>query len=178
MAGLKFRVLLDSQDKTEVFRDILIADSDNFESFYRAIVDAYQFSQEQMASFYVSNNQWDKGHEIALFDMSFGDDADQEIPDVMSTSLMRDYVESKDQKFILVHDFMRMWIFLIELIEYQEATPAKPTVKLSVGNAPSETSRTSDELQFETEPSEFDDEEDEDAFGFNDFEDSYDEYDY
>lgn len=174
MAGLKFRVLLDSKDKAEVFRDILISDSDNLESFYRAIVDAYQFSQEQMASFYVSNDQWDKGHEIALFDMSFGDD-DQRIPDVMSTTTVEEFIEAKDQKFILVHDFMRMWIFLIELIGYQEETPDRPTVKLSVGNAPSEESRSSDELQFDsdsTNPGE--DDEDEDEFGFNDFEDEYD----
>ncbi len=177
MAGLKFRVLLDSQDKTEIFRDILIADSDNLESFYRAIVDAYQFSHEQMASFYVSNNQWDKGHEIALFDMSFGDD-DQTIPDVMSTTTVEEFIEVKDQKFILVHDFMRMWIFLIELIGYEEATPERPRVTLSVGNAPAEASKTSDELLFETE-SDFDEEdEDEDEFGFNEFDDSYDQYDY
>jgi hypothetical protein len=174
MAGLKFRVLLDSQDKTEVFRDILISDSDNLESFYRAIVDAYQFSQEQMASFYVSNDQWDKGHEIALFDMSFGDD-DQKIPDVMSSTTVEEFIEAKDQKFILVHDFMRMWIFLIELIGYQEATPERPIVKLSVGNAPSEESKTSDELQFDTDSTDpGDDEEEEDEFGFNDFDDQYD----
>ena len=173
MAGLKFRVLLDSQDKAEVFRDILIADNDNLESFYRAIVDAYQFSHEQMASFYVSNNEWDKGHEIALFDMSFGDD-DQRIPDVMSTTTVEEFIEVKDQKFILVHDFMRMWIFLIELIGYQEETPERPTVKLSVGNAPAEDSKEGDILQFETDSENPDEDEEEDEFGFNDFEDQYD----
>lgn len=35
MPGLKFRVLLDSDKKEEVFRDILIADTDNFESFIK-----------------------------------------------------------------------------------------------------------------------------------------------
>jgi len=172
MAGLKFRVLLDSQDKTEVFRDILIADSDNLENFYRAIVDAYHFSQEQMASFYVSNDEWVKGPEIALFDMSFGE-SDQEVPRVMSTTTIGELIESKDQKLILVHDFMRMWIFLIELIGYEEATPERPSVKLSVGNAPAEESKESDGLQFETDSTELDFNE-EDEFGFDDFEDQYD----
>jgi len=112
-----------------------------------------------------------KGPEIALFDMSFGE-SDQDTPQVMSTSIIRDFIESKDQKFILVHDFMRMWIFLIELIDYEEATPERPSVKLSVGNAPAEESKSSDELQFDTEMTDFDD--DEDEFGFNDFEDQYD----
>ena len=74
MAGLKFRVLLDSKDKAEVFRDILIRDNDNFESFYQAILNSYHFENNQMASFYMSNDQWDKGHEINLMDMSYGDD--------------------------------------------------------------------------------------------------------
>ena len=37
MPGLKFRILLDSKDKQEVFRDILIKDTDNFESFFSGI---------------------------------------------------------------------------------------------------------------------------------------------
>ena len=38
MPGLKFRVLLDSEKKEEVVRDILISDMDNFESLYNAIL--------------------------------------------------------------------------------------------------------------------------------------------
>ena len=69
MAGLKFRVLLDSKDKNEVFRDILISDKADFELFYKAILDAYGFSSDQMASFYMSNYSWDKWFEISLYDM-------------------------------------------------------------------------------------------------------------
>lgn len=175
MAGLKFRVLLDSIDKSEVFRDILIRDNDNFESFYIAILDAYNFSNDQMASFYMSNNQWDKGHEISLFDMSYDEDPEQILPSVMRTSMMHSYVKEADQKMILVHDFIRMWIFLIELIGVEENDPEHPKTVLSVGNAPSEESRSGEEdsLQFETE---FEEDEDEDEFGFGDFESDYEDY--
>ena len=173
MAGLKFRVLLDTNDKNEIFRDILIADSADFETLYRSILDAYQFSDDQMASFYMSNDNWDKGHEISIFDMGFGEDPDQIMPSVMKTSILGNYIQEEDQKLILGHDFIRMWIFLIELIEVSVETPETPKVVLSVGNAPAETSKTGEEdILFETE-SEFDDEE-EDEFGFGDFEDSYD----
>jgi hypothetical protein len=176
MAGLKFRVLLDSSDKTEVFRDILISDNDNFESFYKAILDAYHFSDDQMASFYMSNENWDKGHEISLFDMAFGEDPTQILPSVMRTSMMANYVKEPDQKIILVHDFIRMWIFLIELIGYEQEGPETPKLVLSVGNAPAEESKSGDdEIQFETES---DMDEDEDEFGFGEFEGGYDDYDY
>jgi len=174
MAGLKFRVLLDTSDSNEIFRDILLDENTDFETFYRAILDAYQFSDDQMASFYMSNENWDKGHEISIFDMAFGEDPDQILPSVMKTSIISNYIQDEDQKIILVHDFIRMWIFLIELIEVQETAPENPKVVLSVGNAPAEASKTGEEeITFETE-SEFDGDEDEDEFGFNDFEDAYD----
>jgi hypothetical protein len=98
MAGLKFRVLLDSKDKNEVFRDILISDQDNFESFYKAILNAYNFSSNQMASFYMSNESWDKGFEISLLDMSFDEDSSQILPGVMSTSKIDKFIQVSDQK--------------------------------------------------------------------------------
>lgn len=179
MPGFKFRVLLDSSDN-EVFRDILISDNDNFESFYKAILQAYHFNGDQMASFYMSNDNWDRGHEISLFDMAFDEDPAEILPSVMRTSMLSNYVKEEDQRIILVHDFMRMWIFLIELIGVVQETPERPTVVLSVGNAPAESSRTGEEdLLFETE-GDFD-EEDEDEFGFDEFEGfdgSYDDYEY
>jgi hypothetical protein len=177
MAGLKFRVLLDSKDTEEVFRDIVISDGADFESFYRSILNAYNFSGDQMASFYMSNLNWDKGFEISLFDMTFGEDPDQILPAVMSESTIREYIAEPNQRIILVHDFLRMWIFLIELIEVVKDTPEEPQVALSVGNAPDENSKSSedDSLRFETD-SEIEEEEDE--FGFGEFEDGYDDYDF
>ena len=74
MPGLKFRVLLDSDKNEEVFRDILIANDADFETFYRSIMSAFSFSGDQMASFYVSNDSWDKGHELSLLDMTYDDE--------------------------------------------------------------------------------------------------------
>lgn len=177
MAGLKFRVLLDSKDKNEVFRDILVPDNENFENFYLAIKAAFDFEQDQMASFYMSNDNWDKGFEISLFDMAQGESTEEILPGVMNSAILRDYVQDSDQRMILVHDFINIWIFLIELIEIQEETPEGIFLALSVGDSPDENSKESfsENLTFETE-SEMD--EDDDEFGFNDFEDEYDEYNY
>ncbi len=173
MPGLKFRVLLDSKEKNEIFRDILISDSDNFESFYKAILNAYKFNEDQMASFYMSNDNWDKGYEISLFDMSFGEDDSQILPGIMSESTIREYIQDPDQKMILVHDFLRMWMFLIELIDIEKEEPSIPKIVLSVGDAPKEDSKPmeNEDLQFETESELGDD--DEDEFDFGEFDDYY-----
>jgi len=172
MAGLKFRILLDSEVKSEVFRDILIDEADNFEVFYRKILEAYNFRSEQMASFYISNDDWDKGHEVTLMDMSFGEEPLE--ASIMSLTKLKELVEANDQKIILVHDFLRMWIFLIELIDLEVNAPENPIILLSVGEAPLEDSRTAED----NEDMFVGEDEDEDEFGFDDFDDDFSEEDY
>lgn len=176
MAGLKFRVLLDSEAKTEIFRDILISDTDNFESFYKAIMNSFRFEGDQMASFYVSNDNWDKGHEINLMDMTYEDDDIDGQATVMKDAIIKDFLEEPDQKFILVYDFMRMWIFLAELIGYEKDGPETPEVVMAVGMAPPEDSRKAEdnEALFAGD----DAHEEEDEFGFDEFEDGYSDDDY
>ncbi len=183
MPGLKFRVLLDSEKNEEIFRDILIRDTDNFESFYAAIKQSFGFSGQEMASFYVSNDTWDKGHEISLVDLSYGDESVDALPSVMNQAKIKDFLEEPDQKFILVYDFMKMWIFLIELIGFDRSEPEIPEMILAMGTAPAEDSRLdmSDTMFNGDLMNEFDeDEEDEeeDDYGFNDFENGYSEDDY
>jgi hypothetical protein len=180
MGALKFRVLLDTEQNTEIFRDILIDENDNFESLYQAIISSFNFEGEQMASFYMSNDDWDKGHEISLMDMNYGDEAVDEKASVMSAAIIRDFMHESDQKVILVYDFMRMWIFLIELIDKEERFVKTPEVLLAIGIAPPEDSRMTN---LDSEDDEFLgledelDEDDDDIFG-DDFEDGYNEEDY
>lgn len=172
MAGIKFRVLLDSNQKEEVFCDILLSLDDNFESFFNSIIKAYGFKGDQMASFYASNENWDKGEEVSLMDVSFGEEGEQKI---MASTSIREFVEEPDQKFILVYDFLKMWIFLIECIGLQEETPNSPALVLSVGEKPNEDSKELDE-EFQM-PAEAEEQDEEDEFGFNDFEDGFSEED-
>lgn len=173
MGALKFRVLLDSEKDQEIFRDILIDENENFETLYHAILNAFRFEGQEMGSFYMSNDEWDKGHEIGLMDMRYSDE-DTDLPGVMKEAVLKDFMEVPDQKIILVYDFLRMWIFLIELLERTEQTPEKPEVVLSMGIAPPEDSKMIAEDSFYGE-----EENEDELFGEDeDFEDGYDEEDY
>ena len=172
MPGLKFRVLLDTDKQEEIFRDILISDVDNFENLFAAILSAFEFKGQEIGSFYVSNEDWDKGHEINLLDMSYDDDAIDAPAAVMKDAIIKDFLEEPDQKFILIYDFMRMWIFLVELIGFDKTEPEKPTLVLSVGKPPSEQSKDiMDENLFIDNQHPDDDIEDDDDD--DDFEDGY-----
>lgn len=169
MGALKFRVLLDTEQESEIFRDIIIDENDNFESLYNAIISSFRFQGDQMASFYISNDNWDKGHEISLMDMNYGDESIDEVASVMSSAILRDFMEAPDQKVILVYDFLRMWIFLIELLERTDEIVDKPTTLMAVGMAPPEDSRAVN-LEEEEEDFGFDEE---DEFENDEFEDGY-----
>lgn len=177
MGALKFRVLLDSEQNTEIFRDILIDEHENLEVFYHSIIASFGFEGGQMASFYLSNDDWDKGTEFSLMDLSYESDQSQDEALVMSSVILADQLEAADQKLILVHDFLRMWIFLIELIERTDQEISEPEVLLSIGLAPAEDSK---EMQFDLEDdfADFSDDEDADDEFDSDFEDGYNEEDY
>lgn len=175
MAGLKFRVLLDSVKNQEIFRDILIDENMNFEQFYLAIIDAFNLSNDQMASIYVSDEAWSKGEEISLLDMSF-DEVDGESPIEMRNLALNERINNLNQRFILVHDFLSMWIFLIELDSVTEKAPEMPELVLSIGEIPEELKEKGahemDDLKFDT-----DYEKSSNGYDYNGFDDDDDDFD-
>ncbi len=162
----KFRVIMDTEQ--DVFRDIEIETGSNFDELHKAVLDAFDFEQGEMASFYLSDDEWSKGLEISLMDMGGVDDDSLS----MSTTVLSDMVMKPGDKILYVYDFMRMWIFYIELMEVKKDKPSTiyPRVALAFGDAPSQDSKEFQDM-FETEivgggNSDFDmDEEDEDEFG-------------
>ncbi|MFQ5334526.1 MAG: hypothetical protein ACE5DN_00465 [Flavobacteriales bacterium] len=122
----RFRVLIDHPD--DVFRDIdLYADS-SFEDFHKIIVKAFEFDGSQLASFYMSNESWDKGDEITLMKM----DPEIATPNiqVMSETLISDKVSGKGEKLLYVYDFLYMWCFFIDLVDVIEPTAGEKYPKL------------------------------------------------
>lgn len=178
MKGIKFRVVLDFEE--DVFRDILMPEDANFEALHAEILRSFGYPDNQMASFYMSNEQWDKGEEIPLFDMNeeFGPEA---LP-TMKEVLLAQKIEEKGQRLVYVYDFMLMWCFFVEVIGFEETTENLPLVTTIFGSAPDPNSKESD-FMFETESSPSsntnlngdDEENDEDDDIFSDFEDGFDE---
>lgn len=147
MSIYKFRVVIDTEE--DVFRDIEINTDDNFRSFHEAILSAFDFEEGEMASFYMSNDQWERGTEITLMDMEMPEE-DKEMAQsgikAMSTTLLHDFVREPDDKIIYVYDFLRMWCFYIELVEARKARPSTiyPRVALKYGESPDQLSKEVD----------------------------------
>ena len=55
----KFRIVLDTLD--DVFRDIEIEDDSTLEDLHNSITQAFGFDGTEMASFYLSDAEWNQG---------------------------------------------------------------------------------------------------------------------
>ena len=138
MKVYKFRVLVDHEE--DVFRDIVIREDQTFEDLHHAIIKAFGFFGDQMASFYVSNEAWEKGEEIVLMDMGFDGPG---APPVMRTTKIGGTATAGEGKFLYVYDFLRMWIFYVEVHGAEDAVEGAnyPLIDLSFGDAPAEDSK-------------------------------------
>ncbi|MFT5957027.1 MAG: hypothetical protein ACI87V_000903, partial [Flavobacteriales bacterium] len=63
----KFRVVMDMEE--DIFRDIEIVTGSSFLELHEAILRAFNFKEGEMASFYMSNDTWERGEEITLMDV-------------------------------------------------------------------------------------------------------------
>lgn len=114
----RFRVILDNDTEDDIFRDIEIRKTDTLEDLHNTITQSFGFDGTEMASFYVSDDQWNQGEEISLFDMSEGINSVR----LMNETTLDDIVDGAKTKLIYVYDFLSMWTFLIELAEIVEET--------------------------------------------------------
>lgn len=110
----RFRIILDTEE--DVFRDIEIKQDATLEQFHDVITQSFGFDGTEMASFYISDEQWTQGEEISLFDMS---DGNQPVRLMNETTLI-DVVHEASPKLIYIYDFLSMWTFLVELAEIAE----------------------------------------------------------
>lgn len=158
----RFRIILDNDTEDDIFRDIEIKESDTLEDLHNVITQSFGFDGSEMASFYISDDQWNQGEEISLFDMSGGVDSVR----MMNETIISDVVFEMQPKLIYVYDFFNMWTFFVELAEIVDVNDSTdyPNLMFVHGQVPDD----APEKLFEAEDDgdAFDQEQD-----FNDYDD-------
>ena len=109
----RFRIILDHMTEEDIFRDIEIRKTNTLEDLHNTITQSFGFDGTEMASFYVSDDEWNQGEEISLFDMS---DTGGSVR-LMHETVLEDIVDEERTKLIYVYDFLNMWTFFVELGE-------------------------------------------------------------
>jgi hypothetical protein len=136
MAILKFRVYLEEDDS--VYRDVAIRHKQSFFELHEVILKAFDFDTKHQATFYRSNDHWQKGREISLEKY---DKAYRAAPLLMKETTIGSEIRDPNQKFIYVYDFSKNWSFLVELINVSKEENPKlsyPAMVRKEGIAPSQ----------------------------------------
>lgn len=136
MAILKFRVYFEEDDS--VYRDVAIRHSQHFLQLHHAILKAYEFDNKHKATFFRSNDNWQKGKEITLekYEKSYKVE-----PLLMESTTIGSEIKDPNQKFVYLYDFVKNWSFCIELINVsKEENPRLeyPAVVRTEGIGPSQ----------------------------------------
>ncbi len=136
MAILKFRVYFEQDDS--VYRDVAIRHTQNFLQLHQAILKAYEFDNKHKATFFRSNDHWQRGKEITLarYDKKYRVE-----PLLMEQTAIGAEIMNPNQKFVYEYDFAKNWVFLLELISVsKEENPRLdyPATVRTEGIAPSQ----------------------------------------
>ena len=113
----RLRVFLETKGD-DVYRDIEIRGNDSLEDLHNVIVQSFDFAGDQMASFYLTDEELNQGMEIPLFNM----DENNRATNMMSNTQVKDVLDEQNPNLIYVYDFLNMWRFLVGLMETVEET--------------------------------------------------------
>jgi len=129
----KFRLL--SHEIKDFVRDIEIKAGQTFFDFHKAIQDDLNFDSSQIASFFITNQLWEKEQEFILFDIS---DVPNASMIAMDRARLRDYVKDPKQRLIYIFDIFNERALFIELVDIQEEVRYSdyPAVVFAKGAAP------------------------------------------
>ncbi|WP_104736260.1 IS1096 element passenger TnpR family protein [Hanstruepera ponticola] len=167
----RFRIILDNDTEDDVFRDLEIRETDTLEDLHNSITQSFGFDGNEMASFYVSDDEWNQGEEISLFDMSDGLTPVK----LMSKTILKDTVHEAQTKLIYVYDFLSMWTFYVELAEIVEESEGTdyPNLMFVHGQIPDKAPEKSFEAESFDDYNEFEDDLDVDDYDNLDFDENW-----
>ncbi|SEW35377.1 pRiA4b ORF-3-like protein [Chitinophaga sp. YR573] len=136
MPVLKFRVYWEEDES--VYRDISIKPDQTFLQFHQVILQSFEFDNKHKATFFRSNDNWQRGREIILEKDNTPRKVD---PLMMNETVIAAAVKTPNQKFIYLYDYAKNWVFLVELIGVSKDENSRLTYPYCVrkeGLAPSQ----------------------------------------
>ncbi|NLO50772.1 MAG: plasmid pRiA4b ORF-3 family protein [Bacteroidales bacterium] len=123
----KFHLITDEQD--DFFREIEIRGNQTFRQLHDFLIKNLNLKKDELASFFIVDDFWNRMLEITLIDMAVDvspdDEKSQVIPEVflMDEVKIDRFVKEIGQKLIYEYDFLQLHGFRLELTEFVEPVP-------------------------------------------------------
>lgn len=128
-----FRFLLLSDEVDKFHRELLIDSDATFFDLCQTILSSVDYTKNQMSSFFVCRDNWEKETEITLVEMDSGTEYDNY---VMDKTMLSELIEDEGQKLLFVFDYMTERAFFLELKECILGTTQESPVCISSEGAP------------------------------------------
>ncbi len=102
------------EEEDAIYRDVLVKHTQHFSDFHQIILKAFEFDQKHDATFFRSNEKWQRGREISkeVYQKEY-----PVAPLLMDETTIGSEIMDTNQHFIYLYDFNKAWTFLVELIQ-------------------------------------------------------------
>ncbi|MDR0363756.1 MAG: hypothetical protein LBH92_01850 [Bacteroidales bacterium] len=134
-----FRILVEEEETFT--REIALSENNTLLDFHNELTESVNADQKQLASFFITNKQWEKQKEYTLVDMEIDDYTNERMIDaipvyVMENAYIGDIVEEPKQRMLYEYNFMNPTTFFISLIgeDDVEDTEEYPKLVRAEGN--------------------------------------------
>ena len=128
-----YRFTIISDEVDDFVREIQIDPEATFFDLHEAILKAANYTNDQMTSFFICDDDWEKEKEITLEEMDNNPEMDSWI---MKETRLNELIEDEKQKLLYVFDYMTERCFFIEL---SEIITGKEIKGAKSGEAPKQT---------------------------------------
>jgi hypothetical protein len=118
-----FKLRIESDESSNFTLEVEIKASQTFKVLHDFLIKTLNLKGDELASFYVTDEKWQKSEEITLLDMS--GDEDEHVNDedethtiyLMSKTRLDTFIEEENQYLLYEYDFLQMHTFYIEVIQ-------------------------------------------------------------
>lgn len=131
-----YRFKLVSDEVSNFSREYEIDSNASFLQLRNAILDSVDYSKEDIDSFFLCDDDWERHEEITLADM--GSSSDEDIF-IMEDTPLNELIEEEGQKLVFVFDYLTNRCFYMEMKEFIPGRSlSDPVCTLKQGKAPSQ----------------------------------------
>ncbi len=129
-----YRFKLVSDEVSNFSREIEIDSENTFLQLRNCILECLGFSKDELESFFICDEDWEKHEEIALVDMG-AMSSDQDLW-TMDTTTIGEMIDEEGQRMIFVFDYLTercLFMELKEIIPHRSMSEPICTIKRGVG---------------------------------------------
>ena len=134
---MMYKFVLVSDEADDFMREISIESEAKFIDLNNAILDSVDYTKDNITSFFICNDDWEKEQEITLMEMDTASDIDSY---VMDDTVLSELIGEEGQKLLFVYDIISDRAFFMQLKDIVTGKDLDaPVCTKSEGKAPEQT---------------------------------------